>query len=473
MYAAESRRLLATATTLEASNDVLSKSFLPPSPRYKFSCALNLITTDLSTEDAAVADKFVHYARQAHELDGKGVSYAGDNRVELCEYECQRIISAQVPDLVDHSTNPKELERAERSRKISQGGQRYDTSRRLVVVLGALAAIAGLSGYTVHKHRSNASSSHAGGGQVSSATDADWNDGVFVDGTSTPTAFPTTLTGMPTAEPTVYGNAAAPASAPVAGAYDGDEDQQQQDSGGESGTIASGTSGSTFIDDLRSNPWALGTIAGVLSFVVLGLLAMVLRRNPSTNKSEPLIDAGEVGTDGNCGDAEKQNDVPKPAAVAVPVGDFHADDPEYQTKVVVEDAAPVQPAAAVAAPPTAVQQTLPVERSQSALSTRNHVRQIPVQRSSSTMSAKDKVQQMIEAEKMSRRRSAGGGVRFRSGDDSLVSDTGVPNVPRYSQTETRTYAPPPSPAVPNDGNVEGESDERDQRGRPLPPLQLQ
>ena len=227
------------------------------------------------------------------------------------------------------------------------------------------------------------------------------------------------------------------------------------------------------MDDLRSNPWALGTIVGVLSFVVLGLVAMVLRRNPSTNKSEPLIDAGEVGHDGNGGDGKKQNDGPKPAAVAVAVGDFHADDPEYQTKVVVEDAAPVQPAAAVAAPPTAVQQTLPVERSQSALSTRNHVRQIPVQRSSSTMSAKDKVQQMIEAEQMSRRRSAGGGVRFRSGDDSLVSDTGVPNVPRYCQTETRAYAPPPSPAVQNGGDVEGGSDKRDQHGRPLPPLQLQ
>ena len=111
MYAAESRRLLATATTLDRSNDVLSRSFLPPSPRYKFSCALNLITTDLTAEDAAVADKFVHYAKQAHELDGKGVSYAGDNRVEMCEYECQRIIAAQVPDLVDNSsTNQKELE---------------------------------------------------------------------------------------------------------------------------------------------------------------------------------------------------------------------------------------------------------------------------------------------------------------------------------------------------------------------------
>ena len=242
MYAAESRRLLATATALESSNDVLSQSFLPPSPRYKFSCALNLITTDLSTEDAAVADKFVHYARQAHELDGKGVSYAGDNRVELCEYECQRIIAAQVPDLVDHSTNKKDLERAERNRKMGRGdgNARHTTSRRLVLVLGALAAIAGLSGYTVHKHRSNASSSHASGGQVSSATDADWNDGVFVDGTSTPTAFPTTLTGMPTAEPTVYnGNAAAPASAPVAGAYDGDDaNEQQQEDKRESDTIA-------------------------------------------------------------------------------------------------------------------------------------------------------------------------------------------------------------------------------------------
>ena len=89
------------------------------------------------------------------------------------------------------------------------------------------------------------------------------------------------------------------------------------------------------------------------------------------------------------------------------------------------------------------------------------------------MSAKEKVQQMIQAEQMSRRRSAGGGVTFRSGDDSLVSDTGVPTVPRYSQKEIRGYAPPPIPAVQNGTEVECEGDKRDQHDRSLPPLQLQ
>mmetsp|Transcript_28421 Transcript_28421/g.82209 ORF Transcript_28421/g.82209 Transcript_28421/m.82209 type:complete len:235 (+) Transcript_28421:108-812(+) len=112
VYAAESRRLLATAQALESGADALSRSFLPPSPRYKFSCALNLITTDLSAADAAVADQFVHYARQAHELDANGMAYEGDNRGEMCEYECKRIIAAQVPDLVDHyDMEQRELER--------------------------------------------------------------------------------------------------------------------------------------------------------------------------------------------------------------------------------------------------------------------------------------------------------------------------------------------------------------------------
>lgn len=476
VYAAESRRLLATATTLESSNDVLSKSFLPPTPRYKFSCALNLITTDLSAEDTAVADKFVHYATQAHELDGKGVSYAGDNRVEMCEYECKRIIDAQVPNLVDHHANQKDLEREGRSRKVGQGGgnPRYNTSRRLVLVLGALAAIAGLSGYTIHRHRSSSASSHAGGGQVSSATDSDWNDNAsaFVDGTSTPTASAAVKTDMPTAEPTVYsGNdAAAPGAAPVAAAYDDNADDQQQENIGESEKVETGTSGNTFVDDLLSNPWALGTIAGVLSFVVLGLVALVLRRNPS--KSEPLIDADEVGHDDDKDGGGNNKQISKPAAVAVAVGHFHTDDPEYQTKVVMEDVAP-QAAAVAAAAPSQIQQVLQVERSQSALSARDQIRHIPVQRSSSTMSAKDKVQQMIQAEQMSRRPSAGGGVTFRSGDDSLVSDTGVPTVPRYSQKKTRGYAPPPIPAVQNGTEVGRGGDKRDQHDRSLPPLQLQ
>ena len=453
VYAAESRRLLATAQTLEASSDVLSKTFAPPSPRYKFSCALNLITTDLTPSDAEMAAKFVHYAQQASELYAKGAGYAGDDRVERCEYECKRIIDACVPnELVDDKSMNKS------NRKMGgQRGRRY-TTKRVVVVLGAMAAMAGTAGYALHRHKSSASR----GGRVSSATESDWND--IVEGTSTPTAFPT-LSGMPTAEPTVYDNASAPAAAPV-----DDEDN------GESDAMATVR---TYMDEILSNPWAVGILAGALSFAVLGLVTWVilLRRNPTT-KSEPLIDVGEVGREDNGGDGEdaakKHNDdmQQKPAAVAVAVGVFPVDDdPDCQTEVVVEEAAaaPCTPAQPPQATPVAtgrppVQHTKPAERSQARLRR--------------ALSAKERVQQMIEAEQLSRARMEAAvddgkrpAVRFRSGDDSLVSDTGVPHVPTYSQSQTRGYVPPPPaapiPAVSNDGDVESGN------GQPLPPLQLQ
>ena len=78
--------------------------------------------------------------------------------------------------------------------------------------------------------------------------------------------------------------------------------------------------------------------------------------------------------------------------------------------------------------------------------------------------AKEKVRRMVEAEQRARLIQAAAGVRFRSGDDSLVSDTGVPIVPRYSRTDRREYVPPPT--VASEG-MEGDGD------RSLPPLRLQ
>ena len=90
--------------------------------------------------------------------------------------------------------------------------------------------------------------------------------------------------------------------------------------------------------------------------------------------------------------------------------------------------------------------------------------------------AKEKVLRMVEAEQRARRiqavtdeanrRASAAGVRFRSGDDSLVSDTGVPIVPQYSQTERREQYTPPSPTAAPEG-MDGDAD------RSLPPLRLQ
>ena len=330
-----------------------------------FSCALNVITTELSPADAAVADQFVYYARQAIGGDAS----KGDNKTEICEYECQRIIAAQVPDLADRYSDT-ESKRKVRGLNIGRSAN----LRRLVVGLAALAAIGSISGYTVRRHRL-ANSTNGRGGDVSASTASDWNDAAFY-GTSTPTASPTvTVTPIPTMEPTTQ----------MAGAI--------------------GSTVST-MKDLRSNPWALGAIAGALSFIVLGFLAVVLRRD-SGKSDEPLLDVGDDG-----------KEIP-PAAVAVAV-----------TEVVEEDVA---------------------------ISDDDRI-------------AKDKVLRMVEAEQKARRIQASAeearrsGVRFRSGDDSLVSDTGVPIVPRYSRADRREYAPPPT--VASEG-IEGDAD------RSLPPLRLQ
>jgi hypothetical protein len=64
------------------------------------------------------------------------------------------------------------------------------------------------------------------------------------------------------------------------------------------------------------------------------------------------------------------------------------------------------------------------------------------------------------------RRASAAGVRFRSGDDSLVSDTGVSIVPRYSQAKRREqYTPPPTLAP---EGIEGDAGDWS-----LPPLRLQ
>ena len=363
VYAAESRRLLSTAQALEAGRSF--PPWVPPSDKPYFSCALNVITTELSVADAAVADQFVYYARQANGADARG-----NNRPEICEYECKRIIAAQVPDLADRYSD------TESKRKVGRGLDigRSANLRRLVVGLTALAAIGGMSGYTVRRHRL-ANNNNGRGGDVSASTASDWNDAAFY-GTSTPTASPTmTVTPIPTMEPTTQ----------MAGAI--------------------GSTVST-MKDLRSNPWALGAIAGALSFIVLGFLAVLLRRK-SGKSDEPLLD---VGGDGK--------EMPA-AAIAVAV-----------TEVVEEDVA---------------------------ISDDDRI-------------AKEKVLRMVEAEQRARRiqvaaeearRSA---VRFRSEDDSLVSDTGVPIVPRYSRTDRREYTPPPTVAP---EGIEGDAD------RSLPPLRLQ
>ena len=359
VYAAESRRLLSTAQALEAASGRSFPPWVPPSNKPYFSCALNVITTELSPADAAVADQFVYYARQANGGDAS----KGDNKTEICEYECQRIIAAQVPDLADRYSD---MENKRKVRGLNIG--RSANLRRLVVGLAALAAIGGISGYTVRRHRL-ANSTNGRGGDVSASTASDWNDAAFY-GTSTPTASPTvTVTPIPTMEPTTQ----------MAGAI--------------------GSTVST-MKDLRSNPWALGAIAGALSFIVLGFLAVVLRRD-SGKSDEPLLDVGDDG-----------KEIP-PAAVAVVV-----------SEVVEEDAA---------------------------LSDDDRI-------------AKEKVRRMVEAEERARLIQAAAGVRFRSGDDSLVSDTGVPIVPRYSRTDRREYTPPPTVAP---EGIEGDAD------RSLPPLRLQ
>ena len=359
VYAAESRRLLSTAQALEADAGRSFPPWVPPSNKPYFSCALNVITTELSPADAAVADQFVYYARQANGGDAS----KGDNKTEICEYECQRIIAAQVPELTDRYSD---VENKRKVRGVNIG--RSANLRRLVVGLAALAAIGGMSGYTVRRHRLFNNNSGRGG-DVSSSTASDWNDAAFY-GTSTPTVSPTmTMTPIPTMEPTTQ----------MAGAI--------------------GSTVST-IQDLRSNPWALGAIAGALSFIVLGFLAVVLRRD-SGKSDAPLLD---VGGDGK--------EIP-PAAVAV-----------AESEVIEEDVA---------------------------ISDEDRI-------------AKEKVQRMVEAEQRARRIQAAAGVRFRSGDDSLVSDTGVPIVPRYSRTDRREYAPPLT--VASEG-MEGDAD------RSLPPLRLQ
>ena len=108
VYAAESRRLLSTAQALEAGRSF--PPWVPPSDKPYFSCALNVITTELSVADAAVADQFVYYARQANGADARG-----NNRPEICEYECKRIIAAQVPDLADRYSD------TESKRKVGRG----------------------------------------------------------------------------------------------------------------------------------------------------------------------------------------------------------------------------------------------------------------------------------------------------------------------------------------------------------------
>ena len=360
VYAAESRRLLSTAQALEAAAGRSFPPWVPPSNKPYFSCALNVIRTELSVADAAVADQFVYYARQANGGDAS----KGDNKTEICEYECQRIIAAQVPDLADRYSD---MENKRKVRGLNIG--RSANLRRLVVGLAALAAIGGMSGYTVRRHRL-ANSTNGRGGDVSASTASDWNDAAFY-GTSTPTASPTmTVTPIPTMEPTTQ----------MAGAI--------------------GSTVST-IQDLRSNPWALGAIAGALSFIVLGFLAVLLLKRDSGKSDEPLLNAGI-----------DEKEMP-PAAVAVAV-----------TEVVEEDAA---------------------------LSDDDRI-------------AKEKVRRMVEAEERARRIQAAAGVRFRSGDDSLVSDTGVPIVPQYSRADRREYTPPPTVAP---EGIEGDAD------RSLPPLRLQ
>ena len=133
VYAAESRRLLSTAQALEAASGRSFPPWVPPSNKPYFSCALNVITTELSPADAAVADQFVYYARQANGGDAS----KGDNKTEICEYECQRIIAAQVPDLADRYSD---MENKRKVRGLNIG--RSANLRRLVVGLAALAAIA-------------------------------------------------------------------------------------------------------------------------------------------------------------------------------------------------------------------------------------------------------------------------------------------------------------------------------------------
>ena len=64
VYAAESRRLLSTAQALEAASGRSFPPWVPPSNKPYFSCALNVITTELSPADAAVADQADSHKQQ-------------------------------------------------------------------------------------------------------------------------------------------------------------------------------------------------------------------------------------------------------------------------------------------------------------------------------------------------------------------------------------------------------------------------
>ena len=160
--------------------------------------------------------------------------------------------------------------------------------------------------------------------------------------------------------------AAAAAAALLGAATYGDRDANADDGADDANGWSHGSTVST-MKDLRSNPWALGAIAGALSFIVLGFLAVLLRRE-SGKSDEPLLDTGI-----------DEKEMP-PAAVAVAV-----------TEVVEEDAA---------------------------ISDDDRI-------------AKEKVQRMVEAEQRARRIQAAAGVRFRSGDDSLLNIFGRAVVPQF------------------------------------------
>mmetsp|Transcript_34274 Transcript_34274/g.69130 ORF Transcript_34274/g.69130 Transcript_34274/m.69130 type:complete len:568 (-) Transcript_34274:108-1811(-) len=296
----------------------LHNPFVPPSPRFKFSCALNLITTELSAEDATTASHYAHYAKLAHETQNR--RYGGDDECERCEYECRRIIGTHVPDLVEEADDSgrglHDVNKYGQGRGLlrRQNGRR----RSVIMPLAVLATIAVLafSGWTYASNQRGNSAHGGGGGDISSATASDWNADDFA--TVTPTAYPTTGT---TSEPTPGSSvdeaaAAAPVSAPASAPT-----TSSDEFGG-----SYGSSVEPFIATMRNNPWVMGAIAA--SFVLtIGAIVWVIRRNGKG----PLIDAKEVEPSKDAGAGDGENYQGQVAVAVHSMEDVHEEDENHNT----------------------------------------------------------------------------------------------------------------------------------------------